>query len=213
MQCTGFSIADAAILFQRTGFTCVAVHMQCSSNSDGAIFAMDDVFSFSGGTIRCYSLYKRICTCRKNIARGTLLAKFSHPIWIKFLTVSGSNLFVKVVNSWLDNDDQTSCGSYTSVGKGIQCPDGSAHMRRKLKLLMSKWSFSENWNWTKERFIQTDVGRNPIDCLNIWHVAIRKDLEEILEELYQIRSSGCFSNLDSMVIRLKFFADVLSFYG
>ncbi|KAF5459796.1 hypothetical protein F2P56_019714 [Juglans regia] len=127
--------------------------------------------------------------------------------------VPGEKTLLEVVNSWLGNDDQPSCGSYTSVGKDIQCPDGCADMRGKLKMHLSKWSFSENWNWIKARFIQTDVGQNPIHCLNIWHGAIRKDLKEILEELYQIRSSGCFSNLDSIVIRLKFLADVLSFYG
>lgn len=127
--------------------------------------------------------------------------------------MSGSNIFVKVVNSWLGNDDQPSCRSYTSVGKDIQCPDGSADMRGKLKMHLSKWSISENWDWIKARFIQTDVGQNLIDCLNIWRGAIRKDLKEILEELYQIRSSGCFSDLDSIVIRLKFLADVLIFYG
>jgi zinc finger-like protein len=114
--------------------------------------------------------------------------------------VTHSNIFVKVVISWLGNNNQLSSGTYTRIGEGVQCPDGS------------KMLFGENWNWIKEYCIQTNVGHNPIDCLNLWHGAIRKDLKEILEELCQIRSSSSFSNLDSIVLRLNFLADVLSFY-
>jgi zinc finger-like protein len=107
----------------------------------------------------------------------------------------------EVVISWLGNNNQLSSGTYTRIGEGVQCPDGS------------KMLFGENWNWIKEYCIQTNVGHNPIDCLNLWHGAIRKDLKEILEELCQIRSSSSFSNLDSIVLRLNFLADVLSFYS
>ncbi|KAK4568395.1 hypothetical protein RGQ29_003971 [Quercus rubra] len=106
----------------------------------------------------------------------------------------------EVVISWLGNNNQPSSRAYSTIGEGAQCPDG-------FKMLLG-----ENWNKIKA-CIQTDVGHNPIDCLNLWHGAIEKDLKEILEELYQIRSSSSFSNLDSIVIRLTFLVDVLSFYS
>lgn len=121
-------------------------------------------------------------------------------------------MFVKVVVSWLGNNNQSSSGTYTRTGKGVQCPDGSADTRRILKLHSSRSSFCENWNWIKACCTQTDVENNPIDCLNLWHGVIMKDFQEILEELYQLRSSSSFSNLHSIIIRLKFLVDILSFY-
>lgn len=126
--------------------------------------------------------------------------------------MTASNMFVKVVCSWLGCCNQVSSGAYTTAGKGMQNPGGSADMRRILELYSTKRPFSENWNWIKACCIQTDVGHKPIDCLSLWHGVIMKDLKGILEELYEIRSSSCFSNLDSVVIQLKFLVDVLSFY-
>lgn len=121
-------------------------------------------------------------------------------------------MFVKVVVSWLGNNKQPSSGTHTRTVKGVQCPDGSADMRRIVKLHSSRSLFCENWNWIKACCIQKDVGNNPIDCLSLWHGAIMKDFQEILEELYQLRSSSSFSNLHLIIIRLKFLADILSFY-
>ncbi|KAB1216691.1 putative RING finger protein C2F3.16 [Morella rubra] len=121
--------------------------------------------------------------------------------------------FQEVVCSWLGCRNQVSSGAYTTAGKGMQNPGGSADMRRILELYSTKRPFRENWNWIKACCIQTDVGHKPIDCLSLWHGVIMKDLKGILEELYEIRSSSCFSNLDSVVIQLKFLVDVLSFYS
>lgn len=64
----------------------------------------------------------------------------------------------------------------------------------------------------KKQTIHTDTGYNPVDGLHLWHRAIRKDLEKTMGELYQLRSSINFLNIDSIVVHLKFLADVLTFY-
>ncbi|KAK9925900.1 hypothetical protein M0R45_023162 [Rubus argutus] len=45
------------------------------------------------------------------------------------------------------------------------------------------------------------------------HSPRRKDLEKVVGELYQLRSSSNFLNIDSIVVQLKFLADVLTFYS
>lgn len=62
------------------------------------------------------------------------------------------------------------------------------------------------------REMKQPTKKNAIDGFHLWHAAIRRDLKEILEELYQLRSSFCLSTLMSLVAQLKFFADVLNFY-
>lgn len=52
----------------------------------------------------------------------------------------------------------------------------------------------------------------PFKGINLWHAALRRDFAQILEELYQIRSSNCFASLSSVIVQLKFIADVLIFY-
>ncbi|XP_051136609.1 zinc finger protein BRUTUS-like At1g74770 [Andrographis paniculata] len=47
----------------------------------------------------------------------------------------------------------------------------------------------------------------------LWHAAIRRDFDQIIEELYQIRSSSCFSSLSSTLSQIKFMADVVIFYS
>ncbi|XP_027329762.1 zinc finger protein BRUTUS-like At1g18910 isoform X3 [Abrus precatorius] len=54
---------------------------------------------------------------------------------------------------------------------------------------------------------------NQVNVLHLWHNAIKKDLKETLNELYLLRQSSCFQNLDSILVQLKFFADILIFYS
>ncbi|KAL8118259.1 zinc finger protein BRUTUS-like At1g74770 [Apium graveolens] len=51
------------------------------------------------------------------------------------------------------------------------------------------------------------------DGIRLWHDAIRKDLQEVLVELYQIRISSTFSDLPALVVQLNFIADTLIFYS
>ncbi|MED6216867.1 hypothetical protein PIB30_012036 [Stylosanthes scabra] len=56
-------------------------------------------------------------------------------------------------------------------------------------------------------------GTTQINVLHLWHDAIIKDLEEILKELCLIKNCSSFQNLESLLIQLKFFADVITFYS
>ncbi|XP_022134687.1 zinc finger protein BRUTUS-like At1g18910 isoform X2 [Momordica charantia] len=59
-----------------------------------------------------------------------------------------------------------------------------------------------------------DSGQNPVDSLHLWHGAIMKDLKEVLKCLFQVKSctETALSNLDSLVVQIKFLADVILFY-
>lgn len=50
------------------------------------------------------------------------------------------------------------------------------------------------------------------DGIRLWHDAIRKDLQEVSVELYEIRLSSSFSDLPALVVQLNFIADTLIFY-
>ncbi|MED6184787.1 hypothetical protein PIB30_050836 [Stylosanthes scabra] len=56
-------------------------------------------------------------------------------------------------------------------------------------------------------------GTTQVNVLHLWHDAIIKDLEEILKELCLIKNCSSFQNLESLLIQLKFFADVITFYS
>ncbi|KAL2515948.1 zinc ion binding [Forsythia ovata] len=60
---------------------------------------------------------------------------------------------------------------------------------------------------------KNDGQNHPIEGIHLWHAAIRRDFNEILEELYQIRTSSSFSSLASVMTQLRFIADVLIFYS
>ena len=59
-----------------------------------------------------------------------------------------------------------------------------------------------------------DSGQSPVDSLHLWHGAIMKDLKEVLKCLFQLKScsSTALSNLDSLVVQIRFLADVILFY-
>ncbi|KAM5570638.1 hypothetical protein ABKV19_011336 [Rosa sericea] len=109
----------------------------------------------------------------------------------------------EVVSSWLANKGQA---RHTG-------DDESADMKKLLKSHSPKRFFEENWSCMKKDSSQTDTGYSPVDGLHLWHGAIRKDLEKIMGELYQLRSSVNFLDIDSIVVQLKFLADVLTFYS
>lgn len=115
-----------------------------------------------------------------------------------------------MVISWFDNNEQTSFGAYG--GKETQVLNGLANFEDMLKMCASEAHYGDEQLLNKAFFIPTTGGHNPVDGIKLWHGAIRKDLKEILEELCQIRSSNSFSTLSSVVVQLKFFADILIFY-
>lgn len=71
LRVAGFSIADEAIVSKRTGVACVAIHLQCTNDTIGGVFAMDDVLSFIRGTTRSRKLPKRCSAERETTTRGS----------------------------------------------------------------------------------------------------------------------------------------------
>ena len=114
-----------------------------------------------------------------------------------------------MVLSWLSSNTHPSLDSYIKNGEA-QSSGGSADMRILLKPYSCRRFDGESLRSTQ--MIHNDIGHSPVDGLHLWHGAIRKDLISLLEELYQSRSSSDFSNLDRIVVRLKFLADIITFY-
>lgn len=120
-----------------------------------------------------------------------------------------SNASLKVVISWLGNKIQI-FGSPTRIG-GAQSV-GPENLKDILKVYSSKSFSTEIQQWREMCGLKTNSGQNPVEGLHLWHGAIRKEMKGILEELYQIRSSNSFSTLPSVIVQLKFLADILIFY-
>ncbi|KAB2053368.1 hypothetical protein ES319_A12G183300v1 [Gossypium barbadense] len=115
----------------------------------------------------------------------------------------------EVVVSWLDKKHRTGFEFHIELAKGVQPLDGNISIKSKFKFHLIK----NPLGWMKAPCFQTNPGKNPIDGLLFWQGAIQKDLKEILAELHQVKTSSCFQNLDFIVLRLKFLADVLIFYS
>lgn len=112
-------------------------------------------------------------------------------------------LVQEVFISWLDNNELYA-QSRLKYGKGAKPHYGIGNMKHMLK---------QGTVVVHSREMKQPTKKNAIDGFHLWHAAIRRDLKEILEELYQLRSSFCLSTLMSLVAQLKFFADVLNFYS
>lgn len=118
---------------------------------------------------------------------------------------------MKVLISWLGSNTQTFTQVCFLSGE-VQCTDGSLHMERSIGLISCNRNFKAISNQMKENCLDIEDRAKQVNVLHFWHDAIKKDIKEILEELYQIRKTTCFQNLESLLIQLKFFADVILFY-
>jgi len=112
---------------------------------------------------------------------------------------------MKVLVSWLRSNKQTFTETSFQSGE-FQGVDGFLHIERSYRKTEEVSSLME------VNGQEIEDGVNQVNVLHLWHNAIQKDLKEILKELYLLRKSGCFQNLDSILIQVKFFADVLIFY-
>lgn len=113
--------------------------------------------------------------------------------------------------SWLGSNKQTFTETYFQ-SEEHQGAHGFLHIERSLGRSSCNRNSKEISGQMKVNGQEIEDGVNQVNVLHLWHNAIRKDLKEILQELYPLRHSGCFHNLDSILIQLKFLADVLIFY-
>lgn len=150
------------------------------------------------------------CTNGKSTARG--LPKFSTEynfIYSAFFT--NLDLILKVLVSWLGSKKPTFSETYFQ-SEELQGVCGFLHMERSLGQSSCNGNFKEISSQMSLNGQETEDGVNRVNVLHLWHNAIKKDLKEILQEFHLMRNSNCFQNLDSIIIQLKFLADVLIFY-
>ncbi|KAL8457297.1 hypothetical protein ACS0TY_034416 [Phlomoides rotata] len=119
------------------------------------------------------------------------------------LIIPKERLLQEVVISWIQHEDRSSSDA-DIYGKGYRLLNGLSSSKdiHKLFPLQLKEPSSVQTN---------DV--EPIKGIYFWHASLRRDLYQIIEELYQIRSSNSFSSLPPVIAQLKFIADVLVFYS
>lgn len=116
---------------------------------------------------------------------------------------------LKVIVSWLGNSKRSDSDGCSNYGK-------RPHFYNELSTFEDSLSeskiHSEEQQEKKASSTCKNDEQNPIEGIHLWHAAIRRDFNEILEELHQIRSSSSFSSLASVMTQLRFVADVLIFY-
>ncbi|CAN1753668.1 Zinc finger protein BRUTUS-like At1g74770 [Linum perenne] len=119
---------------------------------------------------------------------------------IKEIVPDGS--LQEVVISWLQKRAQFPSRDLTNTA-------GRGHTPH---LIFSARCSEEHWQLKTTDSVHAKEGHIIHDCFHLWHGVIIKSLLEILEELYQIRS-GSLLDVDPTLVRLKFLADVVTFYS
>lgn len=102
----------------------------------------------------------------------------------------------------------------------VNCLKGVVPKEKLLQEVIMSWlgSTEKPWRDVEAEDIKLhssqDNGESPVDGLHFWHGAIMKDLKEVLKCLFQVKSctSTALSNLDSLLVQIKFLADVILFY-
>ncbi|CAJ2664463.1 unnamed protein product [Trifolium pratense] len=118
----------------------------------------------------------------------------------------------EVLVSWLGSNKQTLTQTYFQ-SEELQGSHGFLRIERSSGPSSCNENSKEISSQRKVNGKEIEDGVNQVKVLHLWHNAIKKDLKEIQQELYLMRSSSCFQNLDSILIQLKFLADVLVFYN
>ncbi|KAK4489831.1 hypothetical protein RD792_000475 [Penstemon davidsonii] len=124
------------------------------------------------------------------------------------LIIPKERLLLEVVVSWLQHKESTSSDSYNINGKGYQILNGIFSSKDIFKLYPPQIHGEP-----EQKFEEANGVECPIKGICLWHAALIREFDQIIEELYQIRSSNCFSNISSVVVQLKFITDVLIFYS
>lgn len=73
-------------------------------------------------------------------------------------------------------------------------------------------TLNQEQQFNKVSSIHDKSVEEPVNGIHTWHAALRRDLDQIVEELLRIRSSNCSRSLSSVFVQLKFIVDVFIFY-
>lgn len=117
--------------------------------------------------------------------------------------------FLKVINSWLVDDIQSS--SLTKIMKGVQSVEVSENMNNS-HTHSSSGPFQCFWQWSKMSFSSPNTEHTLVHGIHLWHNALRRELVDIQKELCQLKFPSVSLDLNVLVVRLNFLADVLIFY-
>lgn len=151
----------------------------------------EQIINFVKDTVPKESLLQEVGQCQFFLRHHVLL-----PVFNKF-----KPLVQKVIIGWIRKKDQ----SYLTGNIEI----------RAMRDLDGRSASAES-TLEQQQQQRMSVGRIPkfslIDGFNIWHGAIRRDLETALKALHLLKSSGVFSNLSAVLLQLKFLLDVVVFY-
>ncbi|CAA7013653.1 unnamed protein product [Microthlaspi erraticum] len=118
-----------------------------------------------------------------------------------------------VINSWLIDEDSRS--SFAVILKGVQ----SVEVSESMKMLQADSDspnglFQRFWQWSKMSFsLSPDSGHTLIHGIQLWHNAIKRDLLDIQKGLCLLKSPSLSLDLNVLLVRLNFLADVLIFYS
>lgn len=96
--------------------------------------------------------------------------------------------------------------------KGVQYVNVSKSMKKSPESHPSSGCFQRFWEWSKKSLSIPNVGRSPIHGLQFFQNAIEKDLRDIQEGLCRAKFSSLLVDLDVLMARLNFLADVLVSY-
>ncbi|KAG6403985.1 hypothetical protein SASPL_136219 [Salvia splendens] len=108
----------------------------------------------------------------------------------------------EVLISWVQHRSSSS-GPYSIYGKRHQLLDGLSNMD----------TLNREMLFNKASSIHDNSVEEPANGINIWHAALRRDLDQIVEELLHLICSNCSRSLSSVFVQLKFIVDVLIFYS
>ncbi|KAL1207854.1 Zinc finger protein BRUTUS-like [Cardamine amara subsp. amara] len=116
-----------------------------------------------------------------------------------------------VINSWLIDDCQSASTALTKIMKGVQSVEVSETMNNS-QTHSSSGLFQRFWQWSKMSFSSPNTGHTLIHGIHLWHNAIKRDLVDIQKGLCQLKFPSLSLDLNVLVVRLNFLADVLIFY-
>lgn len=99
--------------------------------------------------------------------------------------------------------------------KGVQSVEVSENMNKSSSQEDSPSGlFQRFWQWSKMSFSSSpNTGHTLIHSIQLWHNAIKRDLLDIQKGLCLLKVPSLSLDLNVLVARLNFLADVLIFYG
>lgn len=127
------------------------------------------------------------------------------------LIMPKERLLQEVVISWIQHE-KSSSGASSMHGKGYQLLTALSS-KDIHKLYPFQIPYEGEQQFKNSCSIQNNCVEDSIEGIHFWHSALRRDLNQIIEELHGIRSSNCSKSLSSVIVQIKFIADVLIFYS